>query len=101
MILKPYRLLKYKGMNLFSLLVTLTLFSGIFLSVNQWLSHQRQSAVRIFQDLQAWSIANNQQQRRLMGLNCQSQIEQNHIIFHISCDGNQVTVHYPTGNVRL
>ncbi|MFZ7108429.1 DUF5374 domain-containing protein [Avibacterium avium] len=101
MISSLYRPLKYKGMNLFSLLMTLTLFSGIFLSINQWLTHQRQSAVKIYQDLQAISIAHNQQQRLFMGQGCQTQIEQNQLIFHLHCHKNKVTVRYPTGETSL
>ncbi|URL07065.1 DUF5374 domain-containing protein [Avibacterium sp. 21-595] len=101
MILSLYRPLKYQGMNLLALLMTLTLFSGIFLSINQWLAYQRQSAVKIYQDLQAISIAHNQQQRLFMGLSCQTHIEQNQLIFHLNCQENKVTVRYPTGETNL
>ncbi|MCW9698708.1 MULTISPECIES: DUF5374 domain-containing protein [unclassified Avibacterium] len=101
MILSLYRPLKYQGMNLLALLMTLTLFSGIFLSINQWLAYQRQSAVKIYQDLQAISIAHNQQQRLFMGLSCQTHIEQNQLIFHLNCHENKVTVRYPTGETNL
>ncbi|WP_425427447.1 DUF5374 domain-containing protein [Avibacterium endocarditidis] len=96
MISSLYRPLKYKGMNLFSLLMTLTLFSGIFLSINQWLTHQRQSAVKIYQDLQAISIAHNQHQRLFMGLSCQTQIE-NQLIFHLHCHKIKLLCVIPQG----
>lgn len=88
-------------MNLFSLLVSLTLFSGIFLSVNQWFAYQRKSAVHVYQSLQAISIAANQKYRLLMGLGCQSQVHQNHLTFQIDCRGNNVRVSYSLGQVNL
>ncbi|WP_373100696.1 MULTISPECIES: DUF5374 domain-containing protein [Pasteurellaceae] len=91
----------YKGMNLLSLLVTLTLFSGIFLSVNQWIATQRQSAVNIYQRYQAIQIAENQRQRLFLGLACQPRVEQNQLTFRISCSPAQVSVRYPAGEIVL
>lgn len=88
-------------MNLFSLLVALTLFSGIFLSVNQWISYQRKSAVKIYQSSQALSIAMNQKYRQFLDLNCQAKVEQNALTFQIYCEDNKVEVHYPLGKISL
>ena len=46
MILKPIKL--YNGISLLSFLLTLTLFSGLFLTINEWLGYQRKSAVEIY-----------------------------------------------------
>lgn len=101
MILPPYNLFKYKGINLISFLVTLTLFSGIFLTISQWMTYQRQSAVQIYQYSQALQLAENQQQRLLAKLPCQSVVEQNQIRFTIRCESNRVTVRYPAGEMSL
>lgn len=91
----------YRGMNFTSLLVTLTLFSGIFLTINQWTSHQRQSAVQIYQVSQAIQIGENQQQRRLAKLPCQTQVQQNGLMFKIQCDASAVRVSYTSGEIKL
>lgn len=57
-----------KGMSLLSLLVTLSVFSGLFLTFNQWGNLQRKSAVEIYQRFQAIQIVENQHQRRFLGL---------------------------------
>ncbi len=101
MMSNPYSAVNYQGMNLLSLLVTLTLFSGIFLSVNQWIAVQRHSAVEIYQRYQAIQIAENQRQRLFLGLACQPRVEQNRLTFRISCSPTQVTVHYPVGEIVL
>ena len=90
-----------KGMSLVSLLVTLSVFSGLFLTFNQWGNLQRKSAVEIYQRFQAIQIAENQRQRQFLGLSCESSIHQNHIHFHITCTQNQVTVKYPRGEISL
>ena len=51
-------------MSLMSLLLALSIFSGLFLIFNRWMSEQRKSAVRIFQEFQAIQIAENQAQRQ-------------------------------------
>lgn len=91
---------KYKGMNLFSLLMTLTLFSGIFLAINQWASHQRHRAMQIYQYVQAIQIAENQQQKRLFGL-AEPEVRQNKLEFRLEYGENSVKVRYDLGNVNL
>mgnify|MGYP000898650129 FL=1 len=93
--------IRQKGMSLLSLLVTLSVFSGLFLTFNQWGNAQRKSAVEIYQRFQAIQLAENQRQRQFLGLSCESSIHQNHIHFHITCTQNQVTVKYPHGEIRL
>lgn len=88
-------------MSLFFVMITLTLFSSIFISLNQWLSYQRKSAFQIYQSLQATSIVANQKYRQLAKLNCQSKVEQNGIIFQIYCEQDKVKVVYPTGEMSL
>ncbi len=91
----------YRGMNFTSLLVTLTLFSGIFLTINQWTSYQRQSAVQIYQVSQAIQIGENQQQRRLANLPCQTQVQQNGQVFKIQCQASVVRISYAGGEIKL
>jgi len=93
--------IRQKGMSLLSLLVTLSVFSGLFLTFNQWGNAQRKSAVEIYQRFQAIQLAENQRQRQFLGLSCESSIHQNHIHFHITCTQNQVTVKYPHDEIRL
>ena len=93
--------IRQKGMSLLSLLVTLSVFSGLFLTFNQWGNVQRKSAVAIYQRFQAIQLAENQRQRQFLGLSCESSIHQNHIHFHITCTQNQVTVKYPRGEISL
>ncbi|WP_454906287.1 DUF5374 domain-containing protein [Aggregatibacter sp.] len=90
-----------KGMSLLSLLVTLSVFSGLFLTFNQWGNLQRKSAVEIYQRFQAIQIVENQHQRRFLGLPCESYVLQNQIRFRVTCTQNQVTVKYPRGEIRL
>lgn len=90
-----------RGMSLFSFLITLTIFSGIFFSILQWRNQQSKSAVEIYQSFQGIQLAENQQQRQLLGLPCENSREQNGIRFHISCVGNQIIVRYPRGEIRL
>lgn len=90
-----------KGMSLLSLLVTLSVFSGLFLTFNQWGNLQRKSAVKIYQRFQAIQLAENQHQRRFLGLPCESNVLQNHIHFRITCTQNQITVKYPRGEISL
>ncbi|HBO38154.1 MAG TPA: hypothetical protein DD638_05785 [Pasteurellaceae bacterium] len=92
---------KYKGMSPLSLLITMSIFSGIFLSVNQWTSHQRSSAVEIYQRFQAVQIAENQKQRGFLGLPCQSSVEQNQLKFQVRCLNDKVMVTYPRGEINL
>ena len=89
-----------KGMSLVSLLVTLSVFSGLFLTFNQWGNLQRKSAVEIYQRFQAIQLAENQHQR-FLGLPCESNVLQNQIRFRVTCTQNQVTVKYPRGEISL
>ncbi|MBN6070465.1 DUF5374 domain-containing protein [Aggregatibacter actinomycetemcomitans] len=95
------RKINHKGMSLLSLLVTLSLFSGLFLTFNQWGNVQRKSAVEIYQRFQAIQIAENQHQRRFLGLPCESQVHQNQIRFQVICSQNQVSVKYLRGEISL
>lgn len=99
--LHPPNVIAYRGMNFTSLLVTLTLFSGIFLTINQWTSYQRQSAVQIYQVSQAIQIGENQQQRRLAKLPCQPQVQQNGQVFKIQCQASVVRISYAGGEIKL
>ena len=93
--------INHKGMSLLSLLVTLSVFSGLFLTFNQWGNLQRKSAVEIYQRFQAIQLAENQHQRRFLGLPCESYVLQNQTRFRVTCTQNQVTVKYPRGEIRL
>ena len=93
--------IRQKGMSLLSLLVALSLFSGIFLTFNQWGHAQRKSAMEIYQRFQGIQIAENQRQRQFLGLSCDSEVYQNHIRFQVVCRQNQVTVKYPRGEISL
>ncbi|WP_373819354.1 DUF5374 domain-containing protein [Glaesserella sp.] len=99
MILKPIKL--YKGMSLLSFLLTLTLFSGLFLTINEWLGYQRKSAVEIYQRFQAVQIAENQKQRQFLGLDCQRSVSQNDVQFSVQCSADKVKVSYPRGEINL
>ncbi|PVX32385.1 prepilin peptidase dependent protein C [Pasteurella langaaensis DSM 22999] len=91
---------QFKGMSLLTLLIVITLFSGIFLAINQWASQQRKSAVEIYQRYQAIQIAENQKQRRFLGMPCENQLHQNAIKFSIEC-AERITVRYPAGKITL
>ncbi|MGQ0285643.1 DUF5374 domain-containing protein [Pasteurellaceae bacterium 22721_9_1] len=91
----------YRGMTLFTLLVVLSLFSGIWLALSQWTSTQRQQANEIYQRYQAVQIAENQKQRQFLGLDCQPIIKQNQLVFEVSCQTNMVKVRYVLGEIRL
>ncbi|WP_439328454.1 DUF5374 domain-containing protein [Lonepinella sp. BR2357] len=90
-----------RGMSLVTLLAVLSLFSGIFLAINQWTSHQRKTANEIYQRYQAIQIAENQQQRQFLGLPCENQVQQNQLTFSIFCTGKQVKVRYILGEISL
>ena len=90
-----------KGMSLMSLLLALSIFSGLFLIFNRWTTEQRKSAVRIFQELQAIQIAENQAQRQFLGLSCENSVQQNGIQFSIQCSHHQVNIRYPQGEFLL
>ena len=94
------RLKQYKGMSLLTLLVSLSLFSGIFLTINQWMSIQRKTAVEIYQRYQAIQIIENQKQRQFLGLPCENNVKQNGVRFQIQC-GESIVVDYPAGKISL
>lgn len=99
MILKPTNY--FKGMSLLSFLFTLSIFSGIFLSINQWGDQQRKSAVNIYQRFQAVQIAENQKQRQFLGLSCEDKVMRNKLEFDVQCIGDSVRVRYPRGEINL
>ena len=76
-----------------SLLLALSIFSGLFLIFNRWTTEQRKSAVRLFQEFQA--------QRQFLGLSCENSVEQNDIQFSIQCSHHQVNIRYPQGEFLL
>lgn len=91
----------YKGMGLLSLLLSLTIFSGILLAFNQWASQQRKSAVAIYQGFQAVQIAQNQKQREFLGLPCENSVRLNQLYFEVKCQNSVVIVKYPSGEFSL
>lgn len=91
----------YRGMSLLTLLISLTLFSGIFISVNQWAGYQRKTAVETYQRYQAIQIAENQKQRRFLHLPCETVILQNRLRFSVQCTDEHVIVRYPAGELHL
>lgn len=90
-----------KGMGLLSLLLSLTLFSGMLLVFNQWSSQQRKSAVEIYQIFQAMQIAQNQRQRQFLGLPCENSIRLNQLYFEVKCQNSRIVVKYPRGEFSL
>jgi len=84
-----------------SLLLALSIFSGLFLIFNRWTTEQRKSAVRIFQEFQAIQIAENQAQRQFLDLSCENSVQQNGIQFAIQCSHHQVNIRYPQGEFLL
>ena len=91
----------FKGMSLLSFLFTLSILSGVFLSINQWSDQQRKSAVDIYQRFQAVQIAENQKQRQFLGLSCENKVMQNKLEFDVQCIGDSVRVRYPRGEINL
>lgn len=90
-----------KGISLFEVLITLALFSSLFFAFNRWTTSQRQSAVKIYQDIQALQIAENQAQRQILGLGCELQVRQNTSVFNVRCQNNQVIVRSPQGEISI
>ncbi|AWX14229.1 hypothetical protein CEP45_07445 [Mergibacter septicus] len=88
------------GSSSVSILLAISLFSFLCLSVQQGLNVQQQQASEIYQRYQAIQIAENQLNRQYLGLECENQRIQNGIRFQISCD-QQVTVTYPLGVVKV
>lgn len=92
---------RYRGMSLLTLLISLTLFGGIFMAVNQWASHQRKSAVDTYQRYQAIQIAENQKQRQFLHLPCENTVFRNQLKFSVQCTNERVIVRYPAGELYL
>lgn len=92
-----------RGTSLITLLVTMTIFSTLFLFINQWASYQRKSAVNIYLRYQALQIAENQHQRLFLEphFHCPHNIEQNGYKFKINCEGKNVRVSYANQQVNL
>ncbi|TDQ59887.1 prepilin peptidase dependent protein C [Mesocricetibacter intestinalis] len=84
-----------------SFLFSLMLFSVVFIAVGRWHGQQRKTAVEIYQRYQALQIADNQRQRRLLGLPCSASCRRNRIMFHIYCQGEEIKVSYPSGEIIL
>ena len=80
-----------------SLLLALSIFSGLFLIFNRWTTEQRKSEIRNIQEFQAIQIAENQAQRQFLGLSCENSVQQNGIQFAIQCNYHQVNILYPLG----
>lgn len=85
-------LINYKGMSFISLLITLMIFNGVFLAIDHWTTYQRKKAIQIYQRVQAIQIADNQKQRLLLGIPCESIFKQNKIIFIIKCQNNTIRI---------
>ncbi|OOF37553.1 DUF5374 domain-containing protein [Rodentibacter heidelbergensis] len=84
-----------------SVMVTLMVVSIVFLAFNRWTAHQRQRAVKIYHDVQALQIAENQAQRQFLGLPCEQQLKQNGMAFQIQCQHNQVVIRSHWGEFSL
>lgn len=91
----------YRGMSLPTLLISLTVFSGIFMSVSRWASYQRNNAVEIYQRYQAVQIAENQMQRQFLNLPCENTVFRNRLKFVVQCENERVIVRYPLGEWYL
>ncbi|ABR75138.1 hypothetical protein CBG46_07155 [Actinobacillus succinogenes] len=92
---------RYGGMSLLTLIISLTLFSGIFMSISQWSSYQRKIAINTYQRYQAIQIAENQKQRQFLHLPCENIVEQNQLKFSVQCTDKHVIVRYPAGELYL
>lgn len=90
-----------KGMSLTSIMLTLALFSTLFLAFNQWTANQRKSAVKIYHDFQALQIAENQANRQFLGESCEQRVTQNGVQFHVRCETNQVVIQSSQGEFSL
>lgn len=97
MILVHYNYNYGKGVALFTLIVILSAFSVIFLTLNQWLSYQRKTGIEIYQRYQAIQIAETQKQRLFLGLPCEQKVIQNQLSFRIQCANHQVKIYCLAG----
>ncbi|NBI12394.1 hypothetical protein GVX81_01875 [[Haemophilus] felis] len=88
-----------KGSSLITFLLALTLFSAILLVFQKWSEQQTKQAQITYQRYQAIQIAENQKQRQMFGLGCQSKIEMNGLQFRVHCQNNQISVTYPMGEI--
>ena len=93
---------KYKkGASLLGVLVAISLFSLIILSISRWLNHQQRDGLLTYQRYQALLLAQNQFSRHRLGLPCQTKLVQNQIVFSLSCQNKQVKVRFPLGEITL
>ena len=92
---------KIKAETFVSLLVVLTLFALIWLSYTAWLQTQSQKQSQLYQEQQALQIVENQLALQMVGMTCESQVQQNQLVFHIQCSSNVITVKYPQGQVTI
>ncbi|KGQ54677.1 iron ABC transporter substrate-binding protein [Gallibacterium anatis str. Avicor] len=90
-----------QGSAIINVLVTLMFLSLLLLSTQHWIKRQQQQTAILWQATQALQIAENQWNLRVIGENCEKNIQQNGIVFNIQCSGNQVVVHYPLGKIVL
>ncbi len=93
--------LKYRGISMIAVLVSISLCSILFISLSNWTSSQRQQQIRLFQKIQALQIAENQFQRQFLGLPCENNLTQNGIYFQIQCKNQQIEVQFPLGKISL
>ncbi|TNH09115.1 DUF5374 domain-containing protein [Testudinibacter sp. TR-2022] len=102
-----YKLIRYKGIQYkkgaspFAVLLTLALFSSVVLGISAWTAAQQREGVLIYQRYQAVLLAQNQFARQRLGLDCQNSIEQNQLLFRVSCQSKQVKVRFPAGELTL
>lgn len=85
-----------------SLLIALSLFSSLFLSISTWQSAQTAQRQLQFQRQQALLIADNQIDRLLAGQACETQLQQNGIRFDIHpCHPQHIRIAFPLGEVVI
>ncbi|QNS15768.1 DUF5374 domain-containing protein [Mannheimia bovis] len=92
---------KYKAESTISLLVAVALLAIVMLSFSYWQSEQNRRVNTHFQQQQAAVILENQIALQLAGLDCERQIEQNHIRYDIQCSGNKLSIRFPLGKIEL
>ncbi len=78
-----------KGASLYSVLLAISLFLGIFIALEKWQEQQQQSATTLFLQRQAIQVQYNQKQRRYLDFPCEKQISRNNYTMKITCNGQQ------------
>lgn len=78
-----------KGASLYSVLMAISLFLGVFMALEQWQTYQHRTATSLFLQRQAIQMQYNQKQRRFLGLACEKQVTQNQYHADIRCSGQQ------------